>query len=101
MPALSRAKKDSGSAIRADNAQKNLIAERPRASVDDAALRLQIAREMEAQRCSDATRAHHNLPSSPGRVVRKDESATLGYFMSDHIDHPQAGYRGDAKFRNR
>jgi hypothetical protein len=50
---------------------------------------LQIARVMEATPVSvrDAPRRRHNLHELAFRAVAEDQPATLGYFMSDYVDH--------------
>lgn len=50
---------------------------------------LQIARVMEATPASvrDALRPRHNLHQLAWRAVPENQSATLGYFMSDYVDH--------------
>jgi hypothetical protein len=50
---------------------------------------LQIARVMEATPASvrDIPRHRHNLHQLAWRAVQEDEPATLGYFMSDYVDH--------------
>jgi hypothetical protein len=50
---------------------------------------LQIARVMEATSASvrDLPRHRHNLHQLAWRAVPKDQPATLGYFMSDYVDH--------------
>jgi hypothetical protein len=50
---------------------------------------LQIARVMEATPASvrDLPRVRHNLHQLAWRSVPEDQPATLGYFMSDYVDH--------------
>jgi hypothetical protein len=50
---------------------------------------LQIARVMEATPASvrDQPRTRHNLHQLAWRTVPEDQPATLGYFMSDYVDH--------------
>jgi hypothetical protein len=50
---------------------------------------LQIARVMEATPSDvrDKPRARHNLHQLAWRSVPEDQTATLGYFMSDYVDH--------------
>lgn len=52
---------------------------------------LQIARVMEATPASvrDMPRARHNLHQLAWSAVPEDQPATLGYFMSDYVDHLQ------------
>jgi len=49
----------------------------------------QIARVMEAtpDDARDTPRARHNLHQLAWRAVPEDQPATLGYFMSDYVDH--------------
>jgi hypothetical protein len=50
---------------------------------------LQIARVMDSTPASvrDLSRTRHNLHQVAWRVVPESEPATLGYFMSDYVDH--------------
>ena len=50
---------------------------------------LQIARVMDSTPASvrDLPRARHNLHQLAWRAVPESESATLGYFMNDYVDH--------------
>ena len=50
---------------------------------------LRIARVMEAtpSEVREAPRACHNLHQLAWRTVPEDQPATLGYFMSDYVDH--------------
>jgi hypothetical protein len=50
---------------------------------------LQIARVMEATPASvrDQLRTRHNLHQLAWRSVPEDQPSTLGYFMSDYVDH--------------
>jgi hypothetical protein len=50
---------------------------------------LQIARVMDATPSSvrDLPRTKHNLHQLAWRSVPEDQPATLGYFMSDYVDH--------------
>lgn len=50
---------------------------------------LQIARVMDATPVSvrDTPRARHNLHQVAWSAVPEDQSATLGYFMNDYVDH--------------
>ena len=50
---------------------------------------LQIARVMDATRASvrDLLRTRHNLHQVAWSSVPEDQPATLGYFMSDYVDH--------------
>lgn len=50
---------------------------------------LQIARVMEGTPSSlrDLPRTRHNLHQLAWRTVPEDQPATLGYFMSDYVDH--------------
>ena len=50
---------------------------------------LQIARVMDATPASvsDLPRARHNLHQVAWSAVPQSEPATLGYFMSDYVDH--------------
>jgi hypothetical protein len=50
---------------------------------------LQIARVMDAtpDDVRDVPRARHNLHQLAWRSVAEDQPATLGYFMSDYVDH--------------
>ncbi|MEA2326557.1 MAG: hypothetical protein QOE68_1516 [Thermoanaerobaculia bacterium] len=50
---------------------------------------VQIARVMDATPASvrDAPRARHNLHQVAWSAVPEDQPATLGYFMSDYVDH--------------
>jgi hypothetical protein len=50
---------------------------------------LQLARVMEAtpDDVRDIPRARHNLHQLAWRTVPEDQPATLGYFMSDYVEH--------------
>jgi hypothetical protein len=50
---------------------------------------LQIARVMDATQPSvrDTPRSRHNLHQVAWSAVPEDQPATLGYFMSDYVDH--------------
>jgi len=50
---------------------------------------LQIARVMDSTPASvrDVPRSRHNLHQLAWRAVPEDQPATLGYFMSDYVDH--------------
>ena len=50
---------------------------------------LQIARVMEAtpSDVKSMPRSRHNLHQLAWRAVAEDQPATLGYFMSDYVDH--------------
>jgi hypothetical protein len=50
---------------------------------------LQIARVMDSTPVAvrDAPRARHNLHQLAWRAVPESQPATLGYFMSDYVDH--------------
>jgi hypothetical protein len=52
---------------------------------------LQIARVMDATPASvrDLPRTRHNLHQVAWSAVAEDSPATLGYFMSDYVDHLQ------------
>ncbi len=52
-------------------------------------LNLQIARVMEATPAEvmSAPRTRHNLHQLAWHPIPEDEPATLGYFMSDYVDH--------------
>ena len=50
---------------------------------------VQIARLMEAtpDEVANAPRTRHNLHQLAWRTVPEDQPATLGYFLSDYVDH--------------